>query len=164
MQETPLVKHAPGPSKRFMSRHAICRNHWAGGWSRVHQFTAAYILWIWSRVTSQRTLISHRRILHTGHDAVYYQYWRRVSGLRTNELDKIYIAHLLYSFLYNLLPIISKGTSYVSEGFISPWTKWPPFHRRYFQVHFRERKVFVFWLKFHWICSQGPVDNISALV
>ena len=31
-----------------------------------------------------------------------------------------------------------------------PWTKWPPFRRRYFQMYFREWKSFVFWLKFYW--------------
>ena len=30
-----------------------------------------------------------------------------------------------------------------------PWPKWPPFHRRYFQMHFREWKDFSIWLKFH---------------
>ena len=33
---------------------------------------------------------------------------------------------------------------------IFTWTKWPPFPRRYFQMHFREWKVFISWLKFHW--------------
>ena len=28
-----------------------------------------------------------------------------------------------------------------SPQLISPWTKWPPFRRRYFQMHFREWKV-----------------------
>ena len=32
---------------------------------------------------------------------------------------------------------------------IFPWTKWPPFRRRCFQMHFREWS-FVFWSKFHW--------------
>ena len=30
-----------------------------------------------------------------------------------------------------------------------PWPKWPPFHRRYFQMHFREWNDFLIWLKFH---------------
>ena len=33
---------------------------------------------------------------------------------------------------------------------ISPWTKWLPFRRRYFQMHFSWMKIFQFWLKFHW--------------
>ena len=28
--------------------------------------------------------------------------------------------------------------------------KWPPFRRRYFQMHFRENFFYVFWFKFHW--------------
>ena len=32
----------------------------------------------------------------------------------------------------------------------SPWTKWPPFCRRYIQMHFREWKVWVFLSKFQW--------------
>ena len=37
----------------------------------------------------------------------------------------------------------------VTGYLISPWTKRPPFHRRYFQMHFSWMKSFVFWLKFH---------------
>ena len=43
-----------------------------------------------------------------------------------------------------------------------PWTKWPPFRRWHFQVHFNEWKV-VFWFKFHFV-PRGPIDNNSALV
>ena len=33
---------------------------------------------------------------------------------------------------------------------ISPWTKWPPFRRRYFEINlFSGMKSFIFWLKFH---------------
>ena len=32
---------------------------------------------------------------------------------------------------------------------ISLWTKWPPFCRRYFQMHFHDEN-FVFWFIFHW--------------
>ena len=38
--------------------------------------------------------------------------------------------------------------------FIPPWTKWPPFRRRYFQMHFHLCKVFIFWLKLHLIFSR----------
>ena len=31
--------------------------------------------------------------------------------------------------------------AYASLG-LSPWTKWPPFRRRYFQMHLREWKIF----------------------
>ena len=31
---------------------------------------------------------------------------------------------------------------------ISPWTKWPPFHRRHFQMHFRE------WIFLYCICLE----------
>ena len=46
----------------------------------------------------------------------------------------------------------------------NPLTKWPPFHRRYFQMHFREWKIFYFIkisLKF---VPEGPIDNNPALV
>ena len=38
---------------------------------------------------------------------------------------------------------------------LSPRTKWPPFHRRCFQMHFREWKVFCFDLNFTEVCSWG---------
>ena len=33
---------------------------------------------------------------------------------------------------------------------LTPWTKWPPFHRRYFQNAFSWTKHFEFWLKYSW--------------
>ena len=35
---------------------------------------------------------------------------------------------------------------------ISPWAKWPPFRRRYFQLHFREWKYL-----YSKVCSYGPI-------
>ena len=34
-----------------------------------------------------------------------------------------------------------------------PLTKWLPFRRQYIQMHFREWKVFLFWLNFTEVCS-----------
>ena len=43
-----------------------------------------------------------------------------------------------------------KGHEYFLWDFLSlphlPWTKWTPFRRQYFQMHFCES----FWFKFHW--------------
>ena len=47
---------------------------------------------------------------------------------------------------------------------ISPWTKWPPFHRRHFQMHFLNEKFCIsisISLKF---VPKGPINNKSALV
>ena len=43
----------------------------------------------------------------------------------------------------------------IRAGYInsSPWTRWPPFRRRYFQMHFREWKVLYFDLNFTEVCS-----------
>ena len=38
---------------------------------------------------------------------------------------------------------------------ISPWTKWPPFHRQHFQMHFHEWKFLYFDSNFTEVCSQG---------
>ena len=37
---------------------------------------------------------------------------------------------------------------------ISPWTKWPPFRRRYFHMHFLEWKYLYFDYNFTEVCSQ----------
>ena len=54
---------------------------------------------------------------------------------------------------------------YVDLTYI-PWTKWLPFRRRYFQMHFREWKVFIFWSIFHWslflINNKPPLAYIMA--
>ena len=47
------------------------------------------------------------------------------------------------------------------DSFICPWTKWPPFRRRHFQMHFREWKSLYFASKF---LPRGPVNNKSELV
>ena len=44
-----------------------------------------------------------------------------------------------------------------------PWTKWPPFCRRFFLIHFREWKCIDFNWKFTRI-PKGPINNIPALV
>ena len=36
----------------------------------------------------------------------------------------------------------------IPPKFISPWTKWPPFRRRYFQMHFPDWKVLYFGWNF----------------
>ena len=52
---------------------------------------------------------------------------------------------------------------YTVSKLISPWTQWPPFRRRYVQMHFREWKVLnlvKISLKF---VPKGPIDKHSAL-
>ena len=45
------------------------------------------------------------------------------------------------------------------------WTKWPSFRKRYFQMHFRKLKCFVFWLKISLkFVPKSPTDNNPALV
>ena len=44
--------------------------------------------------------------------------------------------------------------------FISRWTKWPPFRRRYFQMHFREKKVLYFY--HNWKLPNIGLDNGMA--
>ena len=39
---------------------------------------------------------------------------------------------------------------------ISPWTKWPPFRRGHFQLHFHEWKVLYFDSNFTEVCFLGP--------
>ena len=50
---------------------------------------------------------------------------------------------------------------FLKDSFICPWTKWPPFRRRHFQMHFREWKSLYFASKF---LLKGPVNNKSELV
>ena len=47
---------------------------------------------------------------------------------------------------------------------ISPWTKWPPSSGRHFQMHFLEWKCINFDYYLTEICSQGPNQQIPALV
>ena len=53
--------------------------------------------------------------------------------------------------------------NHVKHTHSHPWTKWPPFRRRYFQMHFREWKCILIqiWQKF---VPKGPIDNKWALV
>ena len=47
---------------------------------------------------------------------------------------------------------------------ISPKTKWPPFRRWYFQMHFHEWKFFDSFQISPKFVPEGPIDNKSALV
>ena len=62
---------------------------------------------------------------------------------------------------YHLMSLWHHGAVFMNEiknghQLISPWTKWPPFHRWYFQMHFREWQVLYFNSKFTEVCSSGP--------
>ena len=53
----------------------------------------------------------------------------------------------------------------VHEGnwLISPWTKWSPFRRRYFHMHFRD-EIFCILIKISLkFVPKGPIDNNPAL-
>ena len=60
----------------------------------------------------------------------------------------IYIYQTSKMFVRYLLSCVSKINA-------SPWTKWLPFRRRYFQMHFREWKVLFFYQNFTEVCSLG---------
>ena len=45
-----------------------------------------------------------------------------------------------------------------------PWTKWPPFSRRYFQLHFNEWKFCILIKISMKFVPNGPIDNNPALV
>ena len=47
---------------------------------------------------------------------------------------------------------------------IGPETKWPPFCRGHFHMHFLQWKCLNFNYNFAEVCLQGPINNISALV
>ena len=54
------------------------------------------------------------------------------------------------AYLESILSGRGKENKLIShDDVICPWTKWPPFDRRYVQVHFSEWKNLCFWLKFH---------------
>ena len=57
--------------------------------------------------------------------------------------------------------LFSDCATLVSRYFllISPWTKWPPFHRRHFQMYFHELKFFYFDLNFK--CTLLPLVFLS---
>ena len=46
---------------------------------------------------------------------------------------------------------------------INSWTKWPPFRRRLFHLHFCERKSISIQISLKFV-PKGPTDNKSALV
>ena len=45
-----------------------------------------------------------------------------------------------------------------------PWTKWPPFRRWYFQMHFREWKLCILIKISLNLVRKGPIDNNPTLV
>ena len=47
---------------------------------------------------------------------------------------------------------------------LPPWTKWPPFRRRCFEIHFLQRKLLCFYSNFTEICLQVLINNNPAVV
>ena len=56
------------------------------------------------------------------------------------------------------------GLSYFGSELIFPWTKWPPFRRRLFQMYFLEWKFLYFNSNFTKFVPKGAIDNKPALV
>ena len=44
----------------------------------------------------------------------------------------------------------------------TPWTKWPPFRRRYFQMHFHEWKLLYFYQNFAEVCSNWQYPSSGS--
>ena len=91
-------------------------------------------------------------LIHVGDRVTYGQssdYSRFFCRLRVVTFKK--------SVLFSLLSIHLTDTP-------PPPTKWPPFRRRNFQMHFHEWNVLCFDLNFNDVCSKGPIDNNSTLV
>ena len=73
---------------------------------------------------------------------------------------------------YAVPPLMTKFTpcwlsvfSFFTSLTCLPWTKWPPFRRRYLQMHFREWKVYCILIKFSLkFVPKCLIDNNPALV
>ena len=86
------------------------------------------------------------------------------SDLLRSHIDSYLILTKLNKIVWNGS---SLGQSEKSSRlpFNSPWTKWPPFRRRHFQMHFSWMKSFVsfIWISLKFV-PKGPIDNKWVLV
>ena len=59
---------------------------------------------------------------------------------------------------------MAMGMEAQSTTLVSPWTKWLPFRRQYFHMHFHEQKnVFLIKIALNFV-PKGPIENKPALV
>ena len=79
-------------------------------------------------------------------------------AMRQFEVPISWLRDFTRSYVKTSFRILRRGPGYRPRYFsgiyfvwlISPWTKWPPFHRWYFSDAFLWMKNFVFWFEFHW--------------
>ena len=73
---------------------------------------------------------------------------------------------IMYTGVYRLLDdkLSQKKMPHLGLTQFPPWRKWPPFRRRYVQMHFHERKFSVFIKMSLKFVPRGPMDNNPALV
>ena len=93
-------------------------------------------------------------IIWTKDGLVYFTQWVKSNS---GSFGHVFI-------LYWLVMSVS-GTAIV--GCINsspPWTKWPPFCRQYFEMHFREWKFCILIKISLNFVPNGPIDNNQALV
>ena len=81
---------------------------------------------------------------------------------RLSVVQLSYYSHMIGRVKFRMLKVLL--STLWSLEHIGPETKWPPFCRGHFHMHFLQWK----WLNFNYIfaevCPQGPINNISALV
>ena len=77
-------------------------------------------------------------------------------------ISMLKIRRPLGRLIFNMGIAIAGKTVFLIET--APWTKWLPFRRRYFELHFREWNLWILikiLLKF---VRKGAIDNNPALV
>ena len=93
------------------------------------------------RCTNGNLMIINCRDIAESYLAFITTYWYLLQS-RLVRLS-LEMEYLLDCRRFNEWPSMPPATLF-SIKLTSPWTKWPPFHRRYFQIHFPEWNIFLY--------------------
>ena len=79
---------------------------------------------------------------HTQYDKIRQRY--SFALIQSKAVISSYHIHVSFSPWHTVDSVLTAALLLMSRLTHLPWTKWPPFHRRYFQCIFREWKVLYF--------------------
>ena len=141
-----------------------------------HQATSHYLSQCWPRsmppygVTRPQwvnTLMPQQSDLHLADNIFTCTFFDKRDCILISNLTEIcsWLSNCHFISIGSGYGLVLSGNKLLPEPvmikFISPWTKWLPFSRWHFKMHFHEWKVLYFDSKFTEVCS---IDNKSALV
>ena len=140
--------------KKHMDVEYVLKKYWENGYKPI----------VWSQDKMTDIFSRHEMFLFCYHMCLYGYWYNILYLLGTHVYKGLIKIFLLWNHLKCPRNSFMSGSYWahrksefmqVMSQHIEAWTKWPPFCRRYFQLHFLERNFSYFGSNFTDVCSIG---------